>query len=50
MTEINLDEETKALHPVFEKIANDSNNKNKTELKNGSGEKMENHSGNAWTL
>ena len=49
MTLINLDEVTKALHPVFEKIANDSN-KNKTELKNGSGEKMENHSGNAGTL
>lgn len=49
MTEINLDEVTEALHPVFEKIANDSN-KNKTELKNGSGKKMENHSGNAGTL
>lgn len=49
MTEINLDEVTEALHPVFEKIANDSN-KNKTELKNGAREKMENHSGNAGTL
>ena len=49
MTEINFDEVMNVLHPVFEKIANDSNN-NKTELKNGAGEKMENHPGNAGTL
>lgn len=49
MIEINLDEVTEALHPVFEKIANDSN-KNKTELKNVAGKKMENHPGNAGTL
>ena len=49
MTEINLDEVMEALHPVFEKIANDSN-KNKTELKNVAGKKMENHPGNAGTL